>query len=95
VEIQHTVPERKRGGPFGPWSPGVDRVERVAALRALAALVAVFCGSDHVAVDALRHAEADAGALDQALAEFDKLPSLRRRHVITTYARIMSPRRGP
>src|SRR5207245_2768424 len=78
-------------GAFGPFRPDVGLVERVAGLRALAALVSVHCGSDHAAVDALRRAEADAGASDRALAEFDKLPALRRRHVVATYARLMRP----
>jgi hypothetical protein len=77
---------------FGPWLPGIPEAERRAALRALAALVAVFAGSDDPAVAALRHAEADAGALDQALEAFDRLPSLWRRRVIASYAKLMSPR---
>jgi hypothetical protein len=81
--------------PFGPWMPGAPEAERVAGLRALAALICVHCGSDHVAVDALRRAESDVTAADQALVEFDKLPSLRRRHVLATYAALMRPRRAP
>jgi len=60
----------------------------------LAALVAVFAGSDDPAVAALRHAEVDVSASDQALAEFDKLPALPRRHVLASYARLMRPRRA-
>jgi hypothetical protein len=79
----------------GPFSPTLrDQVERVAGLRALAAFSAVFAGSDHVVVDLLRRAETDAGALDQALTELDRLPSLWRRRVIASYARLMRPRRA-
>jgi len=75
--------------------PGIAEVERVAGLRAIAALVCVHCGSDHPAVDLLRRAEADVGAADQALIELDRLPSLWRRRVIASYARLMRPRRSP
>jgi hypothetical protein len=80
-------------GAFGPFRPDTPELERVAGLRALAAFVSVYCGADHVVVDLLRHAEADAAASSHALAEFDRLPSLRRRHVIAAYARLVRPRR--
>jgi hypothetical protein len=81
--------------PFGPWVVGVDELERRAGLRALAALVAVYCGSDNPVVSALRCAESDIAASDQALAAFDRLPSLWRRRVIAAYAAVMYPRRRP
>jgi hypothetical protein len=83
---------RISAGLFGPFRPHVERVERVAGPRAIAALTAVFAGSDHAAVAALRQAEADVGASDQALSEFDKLPALPRRKIISVYAAIMRPR---
>jgi hypothetical protein len=86
---------RSRAGLFGPWMPTVDPVERVAGLRALAALVAVFAGSDDPAVSALRRAEVDVGASDQALEAFDKLAALPRRKIISVYARLMRPKRAP
>ena len=70
---------RISAGPFGPFRPDTPEPDRVAGLRAIAALVSVYCGADHVVVDLLRRAEADVGASDEALAEFDQLPSLRRR----------------
>jgi hypothetical protein len=81
--------------PFGPFRRDTPEVERVAGLRAISAFVSVYCGADHVVVDLLRRAEADVGMADQALAEFDRIPSLRRRHVIASYARLMRPRRSP
>jgi hypothetical protein len=76
-------------GLFGPWRPNVPEAERRAGLRALAALVAVYCGSDHPAVGAMRKAERDPGAADEALKAFDGLPALKRRYVVSTYARLM------
>jgi len=93
--VSDTAPSRTPAGLFGPWMPRIAEVERVAGLRAIAALVCVHCGSDHPAVDLLRRAEADVGAADQALIELDRLPSLWRRRVIASYARLMRPRRSP
>jgi hypothetical protein len=78
-------------GVFGPWRPGIPENERWAGLRALAALSAVFAGMDHPVVAALRRAELEPAAAGEALALFDRLPTLRRRQVIATYARIMRP----
>jgi hypothetical protein len=81
-------------GLFGPWIPGIPEPDRRAGLRALAALSAVFAGSGHPVVAALRKAEAEPETAGEALALFDKLPTLRRRQVLATYARIMSPTRA-
>ncbi len=78
-------------GVFGPWVPGIPEHERRAGLRALACLCAVFGGMGHPAVAALRRAELDPDAAGEALALFDRLPTLRRRQVVATYARIMRP----
>jgi hypothetical protein len=87
-------PHASKNAPFGPWSPHLhDATERGKQLRALAALSAVFVGSDHEIVDTLRKAEHDASALRQALMLFDGLHSMRRRHIIATFATIMPPRR--
>jgi hypothetical protein len=80
---------------FGPWTPDTPEPDRRAGLRALAALTAVFAGSSHLVVAALRRAEAEPETAGQALALFDKLPTLRRRQVLATYARIMSPPTKP
>jgi hypothetical protein len=81
-------------GKFWPLSPDVTPVEKVAQLRALCALTAVFAGSGHPLIDMLRRSETDHDAAAEALAMFDRLPSLRRRHIISTFAAIMNPRRG-
>jgi hypothetical protein len=86
------IASRISAGAFGPFRRDIPEVERVAGLRALAAFTSAFAGSDHVVVDLLRRAETDAGALDQALTELDRLPSLWRRRVIASYARLMRPR---
>jgi hypothetical protein len=79
------------GGLFEPWSPGVSEWDRRAGLRALAALTAVFAGPSHRALAALRKAELSPETADEALAEFDRLPTLRRRQVVAVYARILRP----
>jgi hypothetical protein len=78
---------------FGPWVPDISETERVAGFRALAALTAVFAGSGHVAVGALRRAESDASLSGAAQAAFDGLPALPRRKIISVYAAVMYPRR--
>jgi hypothetical protein len=85
---------RTKAGMFWPLSPDVTSVEMVAQLRALCALVAAHCGSSHELVSTLRQAEHDADAAARAMELFDRLPSLRRRHIISTLAAIMSPRRA-
>jgi hypothetical protein len=85
----HFVP----AGRFGPWVPGIAETERRRGLRALGALVTVYCGSNDPAVAALRRAEADTAASDQALAALDALPPLNRRKIIATYATVMSTSR--
>jgi hypothetical protein len=75
-------------------SPDVTPVEMVAQLRALCALTAAHCGSEHELIGELRRAEHDADAAARAMELFDKLPSLRRRRIISTLAAIMSPRRA-
>jgi hypothetical protein len=80
---------------FGPWRPDLDPVERIAQLRSLAGLAMVFLGPKHPLVETLRAAERDDEAAVQALAMLDTLPSLTRRRMLATFARITwpSPRR--
>jgi hypothetical protein len=86
---------RSKAGVFWPLSPDVTSVEKIAQLRALCALTAAYCGSAHELVGELGRAEYDADAAARALELFDRLPSLRRRHIIATFAAIMRPRRAP
>jgi hypothetical protein len=79
---------------YGPWSPGLhDEVERGKQLRSLQALVAVFLGSTSPLIAALRKAEDDAGALTAASDVLDKVPSVKRRHIMATFAAITWPKR--
>jgi hypothetical protein len=87
------MPSAWLGLPFEPFLSDVTEPDRVAGLRAFAVLIAVHCGSDHPAVSALRCAEMDASTSSQALIEFDRLPALKRRKIILTYARVISPPR--
>jgi len=87
--MDHTVPP---AGLFGPFLPHTDRAEQKAQFRALAMGAAVYVGSSHPLIDMLRRAETDHNAAAEALAMFDRLPSLRRRHIIATFAAIMRPR---
>jgi hypothetical protein len=86
---------RSPAGLFGPFRPDVDRVEKTAQFRALAMGAAVYCGSDHELVGELRKAETDETAAANALELLDRLPSLTRRRLISTFAAIMRPRRAP
>jgi hypothetical protein len=92
VEPPPSGPVVMPSGLFGPWVPGLTEPDRRASLRALAMLCAVFCGSSDPVVAALRKAELKPDTADQARALFDKLPTLRRRQVLATYARVMRPR---
>jgi hypothetical protein len=85
----------RTSAPFGPWAAHVDGVEKIAQFRALAMGAAVYCGSGHKLVGELRKAETDEAAAARALELFDRLPSLRRRHIIATFAAVMRPRRSP
>jgi hypothetical protein len=76
---------------FGPFIPGIVDVERIAELRSLAALCAVFCGSSHPLVAALRQAEADDAAAAQALELLNHIPSLTRRRLLSTFGAITWP----
>jgi len=78
---------------FGPWESAITAAERLARLRSMRALVRVLVGpkgSDLAA--ALRQAEHDLAALDQAADLLDRLPSLPRRHVLASYAALGSGR---
>ena len=73
------------GEPFGPFRDDCAPIERRAQLRALQALVRVIIGP-HPVIRSLRKAEGDDRLLRSALAEFDGLPALARRHVLASFA---------
>lgn len=68
--------------------------ERGRQLRAFAALVAAFTpptpGRDRL-VGELRAAEEDAAAVPAAMTGFEALPSLTRRRILSTFARLHRP----
>ena len=77
---------------YGPWSPGLcDEVERGKQLRSLQALAAVYLGSTSPLIAALREAEHDGNALVQAGALLDRVPSLTRRRMFSTFATVTWP----
>jgi hypothetical protein len=76
---------------FGPFVPGVVDVERIAELRSLAALVAVFTGSANPLVAVLRQAETDPEAAAQAQELLDRVPSLTRRRLLSTFGSVTWP----
>ena len=69
---------------FGPWA-ALDPAERRAQFRSLAALCAIYVGSSAQVVEALRRAETDAAAGDLALQQFEQLPSLTKRKILSTF----------
>jgi len=60
---------------FGPWATNIDSTERLARIRAMRALAGVFCHRHPKFEDALRTAETDPAALEQALQLLNELPA--------------------
>lgn len=79
--------------PLPPLCPDAIEVERIAGCRALAGISACHVGSQHPVVDALIAAEMDVRKSAAAQAAFDKLPAIKRRRIVSTFAAIMSPSR--
>lgn len=79
---------------WGPWSPGIDATERAARCRALAAFIRVYAGPAGAdAVEALRRAEADPAALDDAAAALNAMPTVPCRRALASFAALHRPRR--
>jgi DNA-binding transcriptional LysR family regulator len=76
---------------FGPFVAGLDPIERIAQLRSLAMLVAVFTGSRNPLITTLREAEGDDAAAVRALELLDRMPSLTRRRLLSTFGAITWP----
>ncbi|WP_426442050.1 hypothetical protein [Bradyrhizobium genosp. P] len=74
---------------FGPWSPGIDPAERLARLRSMRALALVHCRLETGFLESLQRAETDATALPAAFEQLERLPALRRRHLLATYAQLL------
>jgi hypothetical protein len=78
---------------FGPWARDIDPAERLARLRSMRALALVHCRHEIDFLKSLQRAETDATALPVALEQLDRLPALRRRHLLATYAQLIGGRR--
>jgi hypothetical protein len=91
--IHHDNHEMFKDG-FGPWSPACmcDPIERAAQLRCLAAIVHLQL-HDRQLIAELRSAETDPGALGRALGMVERLPSLRRRHLLAAHSAVCWPPR--
>jgi len=73
---------------FGPWARDIDPAERLARLRSMRALALVHCRHETDFLKSLRRAETDATALPAALEYLNRLPALRRRHLLSTYLQL-------
>ena len=67
---------------FGPWATNLDPAERLARIRAMRALAGVFCHRHPKVDEALRAAETDPAALEQAFQLLNELPTLNRRRLL-------------
>jgi hypothetical protein len=76
---------------FGPWVSGITETERIAELRSLAVLVAVFTGSENPLVPLLRQAEHDDAAALRSLELLDRMPSLTKRRLLSTFGAVTWP----
>jgi hypothetical protein len=78
---------------FGPWVSHIDPIERGKQFRSLTALAAVFLGSQHQLVAALRAAETDDGeAAERALELLNRVPALTRRRMLSVFGSATWPR---
>jgi hypothetical protein len=87
-------PSASKNVTYGPFVDGIDPSERAKQLRALQALAAVYLGSANPLVATLRQAEHDSGALPHAAELLDRVPSLTRRRILSTFGAVTWPRRG-
>jgi hypothetical protein len=74
---------------FGPWAAGIDEAERLARLRSLRALGLVHCRYETDFLKSLQRAETDTTALPIAFDELQRLPALRRRHLLASYCALI------
>jgi hypothetical protein len=74
---------------FGPWAADIDPAERRARLRGMRALALVHCRYETDFLKSLQRAETDATALPAAFDQLERLPALRRRHLLATYAQLI------
>jgi len=75
---------------YGPWSPAVEPVERAKQLRSLQALVLAFVRPTEwlcrdTIVRTLRQAEHDGNALKEAREQFEQIPALTKRRLLSVF----------
>jgi hypothetical protein len=84
-EINMTVAERPRWGPF---LPGLSADERLSRLRLTQAFTQSYVKPGHPIHDILCDAESgEAADLELARLEFDRLPALPQRHILDSYGK--------
>jgi hypothetical protein len=76
---------------WGPFAPDLSREERDARRRELRAVALAYCGPNHPLTRALKARTPE--ALEEALAEIDRLPALGRRRLLSVYATLKEPGR--
>lgn len=79
---------------WGPFASDITAAERLARLRSLRALAMVHCREERDLFDALRRAEKDETVLAMVESLIEQVPTLRRRHLYASYAKLMEPERG-
>ena len=78
------TPEYTRWGPF---SPAISHPELVCRLQVTRAFCQVYTGSDSPGCESLwRAASGELGEIEQARLEFDRLPALTGRKILSHYA---------
>jgi hypothetical protein len=82
-------------GGFGPWVVDLDPAEQRAQLRLIGGIAASFIGCQHPIVAILRRAEGDPVAKAEALRMLNRLPSLTKRRIISTFGGVMWARPQP
>jgi hypothetical protein len=81
---------------YTPFRDGADPVERRCHQHALLAIAYIQLGPHHPLVAQLRSASTDPEARAQAYEQVERLPSLTRRHLLSTLSAVLWPprRRG-
>lgn len=76
---------------FGPWATGLSRCEQIARCRTLCAVARLIAGPRaNDLSSALACAEADPLHLNRALVALDRLASLDRRRILSSYGPVMT-----
>ena len=80
--------------PWGPWSPDLlDLVELRCQLHSVSSFIAAYRGVGDPLIDVLRDAELDRDVLQHAAVQFDQLPSLVARRIVSTFGAVNYRRR--